>query len=171
MNMQIRNIATIYVFDGDNILLMHRVGSRLFQGSIWVGIGGHFEMDEMSDPHKCAMRELMEETGLSQNDVSTLKLKYITTRRASGEIRQQYIFVTDLINKSAELIESNEGRIHWVPLSELYSRKMAYSNTECLKHYLDIGKLDDNIYVGAVGAIEEGLLVQFTALKEYGIDK
>jgi len=165
--MKIRNIATVYVLDGDKILLMHRVGSRLFQGSIWVGPGGHFEADEIDDPLKCALRELREETGLSSDDVSDLKLKYITTRKASGEIRQQYIFLTSLKNKSAELIQSDEGQTYWVPLSELFSRKMAYSNTECLKHYLDIGKLNDDIYAVAMGSNKDGLAVRFTALTEY----
>ena len=165
--MKIRNIATVYVLDGDKILLMYRVGSRLFQGSIWVGVGGHFETDEMSDPLKCALRELAEETGLSSADVSDLKLKYITTRKADGEIRQQYIFFTSLKNKSAELTQSDEGQTYWIPLPELFSRKMAYSNTECLKHYLDIGKSDDDIYVGAVGSNKDGPSVRFTALAEY----
>jgi len=165
--MKIRNIATVYVFDGDNILLMYRVGSRLFQGSIWVGPGGHFEADEMEDPLKCALRELREETGLSPNDVSELKLKYITTRKTGEEIRQQYIFFTSLKNKSAELIQSDEGQTYWIPLPELFSRKMAYSNTECLKHYLDIGRSDDDVYVGVVGSNKDSLAVRFTALTEY----
>ena len=121
--MLLRNIATIYVFDGDKILLMYRVGSRLFNEEIWVGIGGHFENDEMDDPYRCAMRELTEETGLSVNDISNLKLKYITTRKTPGEIRQQYIFFTNLINKSVELAASGEGNTYWIPFSGIVFTK------------------------------------------------
>lgn len=130
--MYLRNIATVYVFHNKHILLMHRVGSRLFSGDIWVGPGGHFEPGELDDPAACALRELREETGLTAADVTGLRLKYITTRRAANEIRQQYIFVCYLKNPAATLTANEEGRLEWVPLAGLFDRKMAFSNTHCL---------------------------------------
>ena len=169
--LRIRNIATVYVFDGESLLLMHRVGSRLFQGSIWVGIGGHFEATEMNDPLQCALRELSEETGLTQTDIAPLRLRYITTRKANGEIRQQYIFFTQLTNQNATLTESDEGESHWIPCNEIFARKMAYSNMECLKHYFAVGQHTPELYLCALGVENAAPSVQFTALREYGTER
>lgn len=167
--MYLRSIATIYIFNDDQVLLMHRVGSRLFKGEIWVGIGGHFEENELNDPYACAIREIMEETGISSIDIDNLTLKYITTRLADNEIRQQYIFFTTLKTKNIELISCDEGKLFWIPVSQLFERKMAFSNTHCLKHYLST-KNDNIIYHGAVSEQDGRLFVHFTALKEYSTD-
>lgn len=37
--MKLRNLATIYLCNNDKVLLMYRVGSRLFKDSLWAGIG------------------------------------------------------------------------------------------------------------------------------------
>ena len=169
--LRLRNLATVYVFDGESLLLMHRVGSRLFQGSIWVGIGGHFEAAEMNDPLQCALRELTEETGLTQTDIAPPQLRYITTRKANGEIRQQYIFFTQLINKQAKITASDEGESHWIPRDEIFARKMAYSNTECLKHYFAVGQDTQEAYLCALGVEDAAPSAQFTALREYGTER
>ena len=166
--MNLRNIATVYIFDENRILLMHRVGSRLFNGSIWVGIGGHFEEYELNDPEACALRELCEETGLSESDIDNLHLKYITMRMTPDEIRQQYIFTATLKNKTKQLIKSDEGELHWIPTNELFDRKMAFSNIETLKHFFAVGKYNDSIYTGTVTEKDGALSVNFAALKAYG---
>ena len=172
--MRLRNIATIYVFNGDCVLLMYRIGSHLFTGNIWVGIGGHFDAEEMNDPQKCVLRELKEESGLNSNDIENITLKYITTRKTNNEIRQQYIFTANL-NKELTLTEfrstDDEGTLSWIPLNELFDRKMAYSNTECLKHYFSVGKNDENIYSVVVGSDGNELSTHITALKEYENDR
>ena len=166
--MRIRNIATIYLFRDDAILLMHRVGSRLFTGDIWVGIGGHFEPHEMSDPTACVLRELTEETGLGAQHLENLRLKYITTRMVQDEIRQQYIFMADLKDKKAPLGKSDEGELLWVASKDLFHRNMAYSNTHCLKHYL-CHRDDPAIYVGALSGCDGAPSIHFTALQEYSM--
>lgn len=65
--MKLRNMATVYICNDNKILMMYRVGSRVFKGALWAGIGGHFEMDELNEPRKCAVRELFEETGILEN--------------------------------------------------------------------------------------------------------
>ena len=154
-------------------MLMYRVGSRLFTGNIWVGIGGYFEPGEMNDPKKCVLRELKEESGLNPSDIENITLKYITTRKTNDEIRQQYIFTADFKKEIAitETSSTDEGELFWIPLSELFNRKMAYSNTECLKHYFSSGKNDRNIYSVVVGSDGNGLSTYITALQEYERDR
>lgn len=148
---------------------MYRVGSRLFNGDIWVGIGGHFEENGMNDPYTCALRELKEEIGISSTDIENLTLKYITTRLTNDEIRQQYIFFATLKTKNIELVSCDEGELFWIPVSKLFERKMAFSNTHCLNHYLSNEK-NNIIYHGAIGEQDDTLFVHFTALKEYSTD-
>jgi 8-oxo-dGTP diphosphatase len=103
--MKLRNMAVVYIFNDDKMLMLYRTGSRVFKGSLWTGVGGHFENEELNDPEKCVLRELSEETGINEKDIADLKLKYITIRRCKEEIRQQYIYFAKLINKNIKLIE------------------------------------------------------------------
>lgn len=119
---------------------MYRVGTRIFKGSLWAGIGGHFEKDELNELTNCVLRELFEETGITINDINNLKLKYITTRMANDEIRHQYIYFADLSNKSVNISSCDEGEISWIEMNEILGLKMSFTNGECLKHYLNIAK-------------------------------
>ena len=41
MQGKLRNMASVYIMDGDRMLLLYRVGSRVVAPS-WCGVGGHF---------------------------------------------------------------------------------------------------------------------------------
>ncbi|MDR2932900.1 MAG: NUDIX domain-containing protein [Oscillospiraceae bacterium] len=144
--MQLRNLATIYILDGNKILLMYRVGSRLFKEPLWVGVGGHFDPGELNDPTACVLRELFEETGIKQHDIKNLTLKYITLRKTQGEIRQQYIFFAELA-APVNIIPCDEGETAWVETGKLDTLKMAANNKKCLRHYFETGQVDNDLYV------------------------
>jgi ADP-ribose pyrophosphatase len=165
--MKLRNMASIYIFNDEKVLMMYRVGSRVFKGALWAGIGGHFENDELNDPTKCVLRELFEETGIKEVDIENLKLKYITTRRAEDEIRQQYIFTANLSNKAVTIIPCDEGETSWVSVSDVLIRKMSFTNGECLKHYFSIGKNDNELYSGVVNVLENKPAMAFIPLRSF----
>ena len=50
--------------------------------------------------------------------MSTPKLRYLTIRRAAGEIRQNYYFFADLRDGTGTELNSNEGVLQWFPLEE-----------------------------------------------------
>lgn len=165
--MKLRNLATIYIFNGDEILLMYRTGSRVFTGSLWAGIGGHFENEELNDPTACVLRELSEETGLTKNDICDLQLKYITIRMATDEIRHQYIFFANLKSKDVSIQNSDEGQISWIKLDQMLDLKMSLTNHACLKHFLSTGKNDHHIYAGIATVVDNLPSINFCALKAY----
>lgn len=168
--MYLRNLTTIYVQNGDELLLIERVGSRVFQGIIWCGIGGHFEESELNDPYKCVLRELEEEAGLTQNDISDLSLRYITIRRAGDEIRQQYIFFAKLSDGDApgiKLSGCDEGKLMWVATSDLFNRKMSFTNRACLRHYYSQGINNENTYVGAVSVVEGRPAMEWVKIESF----
>ncbi len=162
MDGMLRNMAGLYITDGDKMLLLYRIGSKVVQPS-WCNIGGHFEDFELNNPKACALREVFEETGITERDITNLKFKYVTLRNKNNEIRQNYYFFADLNNKDLNFQNCNEGILEWVEVAEVLDKEMPYSSKEVLKHYLSVGKDDNKIYAGVV--TEEQVV--FTELTEF----
>ena len=89
---KLRNMTSIYLRRGDKLLLLYRIGSRVIGNSYTGTAGGHMEEAELNNPRDCVLRELQEETGLSESDVENLQFRYITLRLKNGEVRQNYYF-------------------------------------------------------------------------------
>lgn len=158
----LRNMTAIYIIHNNKMLLLYRVGSKVVQPS-WCGIGGHFEKDELNNPKACVIRELLEETGITENDIGPVELKYITLRLKNNEIRQNYYYFTDLSNIEIDIKECCEGKLEWVEVNDVLARDMPFSAKECLKHYLSIGKQNNKLYAGVT--TEKG--ISFIELNEF----
>ena len=74
MDGKLRNMASLYLTRGDEMLLLYRVGSRVVPPS-WCGVGGHFEREELNDARACVLRELTEEIGLTEQNLAGLALR------------------------------------------------------------------------------------------------
>ena len=96
MELRLRNMTSVYLTSQNRFLLLYRTGSRVIDDSYTGTAGGHFEESELNDPRACVLRELREETGLSENDIEGLSLRYVTMRLKKGEIRQNYYFFARL---------------------------------------------------------------------------
>lgn len=57
---RLRNMTSIYITRGNQMLLLYRIVSRAVAPS-WCGIGGHFEEAELNNPEACVLRALREE--------------------------------------------------------------------------------------------------------------
>lgn len=164
MNVSLRNMTLVYLMKGDRILLLLRQGGRVVD-NVWIGTaGGHFEEYELNDPRACVIREMEEETGLTESDIEDLQLRYITLRRMGGEIRQNYFFFARLKEGVNENIVSNEGECKWFPLEETGGLEMSYSAKYALEHYRKIGRYTSEIYVG----VATGERVEFLELADNG---
>lgn len=96
MDEKLRNMTSLYITKGDEMLLLFRQCGRVVSDT-WVGsAGGHFEENELNDPKACVLRELKEELGISEHAIRNLVLRYVTLRRMKGEIRQNYYFFAEL---------------------------------------------------------------------------
>ncbi len=163
MNGKLRNMTSIYLLDDNNrVLLLYRMGSRVIKDSYTGSAGGHFENNELNDAKACVLRELNEETGLTEQDISNLELRYITLRYGKGEIRQNYYFFAKL-NNTEQKINSIEGNIAWFDINKAVSLDMPYTAKYVFKHYVDKGRLNNKLYGGI--ATEDG--VEFVELKEF----
>lgn len=164
MNEKLRNMASLYLRQGNRLLLLYRIGSKVISDSYTASAGGHFEKEELNDARACVLRELYEETGLMEREIDNLSLRYITLRLKNKEIRQNYYFFADLINDKKE-ITSNEGNLKWFHLEDLLKTmpEMPFSAHYVVKHYIEIGKDTDALYAGI--ATESG--VEFIEMKEF----
>lgn len=164
MDGKLRNMAGLYLRHGNQLLLLYRIGSRVISDSYTASAGGHFEKEELSDAKACVIRELYEETGLTEQDIDKLSLRYVTLRLKNDEIRQNYFFFADLKDEKKEII-SNEGNLKWFHIEELLENppEMPFSAQYVVKHYAEIGKDTDVIYAGV--AMEDGVV--FTEMEEF----
>jgi len=112
-------LATLlYVMKDDHTLMIYRNKKKNdYHKGKWNGLGGKFEMGE--SPEDCAIRELKEESGLSAEN---LIMKGHITFPMFDEKDDWYVFVFVIDKFSGNQIESDEGRLEWIPnekLSEL----------------------------------------------------
>lgn len=164
MDGRLRSMTSLYLRRGDQLLLLYRIGSKVIADSYTASAGGHFERDELGDAKACVLRELYEETGLTEQDIDNLSLRYVTLRLKNEELRQNYYFFADLIDKE-KVITSNEGNLEWFQIEELAETQleMPFTAYYVVKHYIEVGKNTNALYAGI--ATEDG--VEFTEMKEF----
>jgi len=162
-NVKLRNMTSVYLLRGNQILLLYREGSKVANHQ-WVGsAGGHFEECELNDARACVLREIKEELSITEECLVGLQLKYVTLRRTKGEIRQNYYFFANLEREDENELVSNEGILRWFELEELQALEMPFSAKYMIEHYMTIGRYDDMLYVG----VADGEQVIFTKLAEF----
>ncbi len=162
MDGKLRNMASLYILHGDDVLMLYRIGSRVV-GDSWVGsAGGHFEKDEVHDARACILRELYEETGLHESALHNLSIRYITLRLKNNEVRQNYYFFAQLKDRTIN-ISSNEGKLEWVNLNMLSQLPMPHTATYVMQHYANIGRYTDKLY-GGIAVCDD---VIFNELEEF----
>ena len=149
--MNLRPMTAVYLTRGDKILLLYRIGSRVVGNSYTGTAGGHIEADEYRDPKACVLRELQEETGLTEDALTGLRLRYITMRNKNGEIRQNYYYFAAL-KDGCDPAGSSEGRLEWHDMNALGGLPMPVTARHVVDHYLAVGRYDSNLYGGITTA-------------------
>lgn len=183
---KLRNMTAIYLRCMEGMVMLYRMGSRVVGNSYTGAAGGHFEQDELNEPKACVLRELQEETGLTENDIENLAMRYVTLRLKNGEIRQNYYFFADLSQAVLERwglaeggryegavaerkpivldgISSNEGRLEWVPIEKVLELEMPASAKHMMQHYLAVGMNTDAVY----GGVSTVAGAEFVELQEF----
>lgn len=146
---KLRPMTALYIVDGDRILLLYRIGSKIADHSYIGCAGGHFEAAEYNDARACVLRELYEETGLSEESLENLSLRYMTIRYKNRELRENYYFFAEARNLP-EVPLSTEGKLSWFSLDEIDELPMPVSAKQVLLHYRSIGRYDDLLRGGMV---------------------
>ncbi len=156
-------MTAIYLLHKGKILLLYRQGGRVVN-NVWVAsAGGHFEENELNDPKHCVLRELEEELGLTEKDLTNFEMRYVALRRTDEEIRQNYYFFAEVVDEEKLNLTSNEGILQWFDVAEINVLEMPYTAKYVIEHYLSIGMNNSQLYCG----VADGKQVTFIELQEY----
>ncbi|MEA5093871.1 MAG: NUDIX domain-containing protein [Sedimentibacter saalensis] len=145
--MKFRNIATAFLMNNDDVLLMERSETNKRMPGFWYGVGGHVEPEEINDPYSAVIREIYEETGLKDYNVENLKLKYMLLRREKDETVINYVYFGRTNTKM--VLQNDEGSLHWIPKQEAMNRKFIDVLKLALEHYFEDEK-NDEVMVGVM---------------------
>ncbi|MDV2582930.1 NUDIX hydrolase [Alkalibacillus haloalkaliphilus] len=148
--MKLKQFAAAFLFnENDEVLLLQKKVDAKFLAGKRVPIGGHMEIGEMNDPQSACFREIHEETGLSQEQVDHVTLKYVVHRMQEDYIYIQFIYIGKL-QENVDVIDSDEGELIWVPSDRLEDENVTEAIRELARHYGQIGQYNDEIYVGVM---------------------
>ena len=110
------NSSLIYLENSrGEYLMLHRVKKKNdINHDKWIGVGGGFEHGE--SPEECALRETLEETGLTLTDY---RLRGIVTFDCEGQ-ETLYMHLFTASGWTGELTDCDEGELEWVPKEKVY---------------------------------------------------
>ena len=144
---KLRNMTSVYLTYNDKVLLLFRQGSRVVNDK-WIGsAGGHFEQDELNNAYACAVRELKEELGITEDMLEKINLRYLTIYNKPEELRQNYYFFATLKTDQIEL-KSNEGQLKWFDIEEILSLDMPFTSKKVTDHWVKEGRYTNCFYGG-----------------------
>ena len=146
--MRITGVATAFLRNGGRYLLMKRREDRRVYPGIWTGIGGGIDEDEMTDPEKACLREILEETGITADKITGLALRYIhlsTRSFLEGYLLVGYIFFGE--SSETSLIKCDEGETFWIPQAEVLKKENTPAIIRILEHYFSYAINNEKVYL------------------------
>ncbi len=81
--------AAIVTYKDETLMQKRPDNAKAFAG-MWSIPGGRIKQHEHNNPYTACIREINEETGITQDDISNINLKYIYMHRYENEIRVMY---------------------------------------------------------------------------------
>lgn len=121
--MKIRQVVTAFISHNNKWLLMKRADNSKIAPGYWHGVGGHIEDGEFCEPERAIRREIFEESGLSEQDISQLRLRLIVLRRNGQETVLNYVYTAS--SHTDSIVSSSEGKLFWVERNEVQYKKFA----------------------------------------------
>lgn len=147
MGMEVRQMATAFLFFEENILMMKKTLSKITDVEFWSGLGGHIEPEELNYPKQACIREIYEESGFEESDLENLDLKYILIRIKEDEIRQQFVYFGK--SKRTNHINSDEGELHWIEKGAINNCRLSKIVSFMLEHYFENPNLN-HVMIGTI---------------------
>ncbi|MFT5387814.1 MAG: 8-oxo-dGTP diphosphatase [Candidatus Omnitrophota bacterium] len=124
-----------YLKKDGKTLMLHRIkrDKDVHEGK-WNGLGGKFEEGE--SPEECVIREVREESGL---DIVAPRLRGVMTFPKFKDDEDWVVFLFTSDDFSGDMIECDEGELHWVEDKEVYNLKLWEGDKYFLK-WLEEGR-------------------------------
>ncbi|MCL2409375.1 MAG: NUDIX domain-containing protein [Oscillospiraceae bacterium] len=165
MIITLSSLAAAFLKHDGKYLLMKRSPERKHFPNIWSGVGGGVEPHEMDNPKLACLREIYEETGISEKQIFNLELRYIIIRRAKDLIRQSYIYFGE--TDTTDFIDTDEGMLYWIEENQLLNREFSKTYGEMLKHYTCTPDEKGRVVVGVVGNEDGNLRISWSVVEDF----
>jgi 8-oxo-dGTP diphosphatase len=128
----------VFIQRENEYLLIHKKKRNSYGFGKMNGVGGHMEKGE--DPFASARREVLEETGLSINQLDICAILFID----AGDTPGIEVFVFRADYEGGQITQSDEGRLEWKTLEEINSSDQILEDVPmlidlCNKH--EVGKI------------------------------
>lgn len=144
-----------FVLNGNDVLLMKRGPHRRVFPNQFNGVGGHIERDE--DPLTSARREILEETGLHVHDLRLCAVHNIDAGVDSGIILFVFVGTSD----SRDVIDSDEGTLHWVPREHVSALDLVEDLSLVLPRVLSMSPRDPTFFVHVSYDDADAIMLRF----------
>ena len=145
----VRTMTGAFLFHHEDVLLLKRSEHKKIAPGLWSCVGGHVEEGEYKNPEVSCLREIMEETGIAEDQIENLKLRYILLRQKGKEINQHYIFFGE--SKTRNIVKCNEGELHWISFREIMKLETSFTLRFMLKHYIEHREVE-GIWTGTISS-------------------
>lgn len=124
--------SVILLENAGHFLLLKRGASKSFAPGRWTGVGGRVEAGEFNDLKASALRELGEETGLSEMEVAGFTLRRVLAlAKPDGHLVLLVYFTGEL---SARLTpDCPEGTLSWLTPEQLAELDVIETSRPVLK--------------------------------------
>ncbi|MFC0014163.1 MULTISPECIES: NUDIX hydrolase [Allobacillus] len=163
--MKIRQMAVALLYKNGKVLFVQRDEHRTLLPGYLVPVGGHIEPGELNEPAQACVREIYEETGIREEEIDGLRLKYIIYRMKDEEVRVQYMFVGDVLT-DRKLVNSDDEELVWLSSNELQNKKVTYACYSAVRHFEELGIQDDEIYLGTMNRLDGELHMSWAMLQD-----
>jgi 8-oxo-dGTP diphosphatase len=159
---RLENLAGAFLYNNGAYLLLQRSPQKKADPNLWSYVGGHIEKEELNEPYKALIREIHEETGITEGLLSDLKLRYILIEKAGDIIYQNYIYFGNV--KTEKFKDTDEGKLYWIKEEELLQRKYSTSFQKMLEHYLLHKNEQNALYIGVLSKHADNSTINWSQL-------
>ncbi len=120
-DMPYRIAVLCYLYDHEGkLLLLHR--NKPPNADMYSPVGGKMELDTGEGPHECAVREIVEETGL-ELAIEDVRLTGIVSERAYEKETHWLIYLFEVMRPIAhnevQWTQFDEGKLEWHELDQV----------------------------------------------------
>ena len=149
-----------FITNGDDVLLMKRAPHKRVFPNRYNGVGGHIERDE--DPFTSAKREILEETGLTVQQLQLRAVYNIDANEESGIL----LFLFTAVSASRDVIANSEGTLHWIPISKVLQFDLVEDLPVILPRVLAMSDKDQPLFLHVGYDADDCIQMRFADLSD-----